>query len=315
MASLELSRVSSGARVSVHPKSTSGWIGIPLRRESDAHLRIMEIQRFASFATASGGGNPAGVVLCERLPDASTMQQVASEVGYSETVFAAPLDCAWRTRYFAPELEVPFCGHATIALGAALAARYGSGSFTLVLNETSITIHGCAENGALSAALESPRTCTEELPRHVLEAALSLFNLDRSRLDDRIPVRMIMAGARHLVLPLAERATLEQMSYDFSAGRSMMIENRWTTIMLVHTRSPHEFQVRNAFASGGVYEDPATGAAAAAFAGYLRELGWPHEGKIKLTQGEQMGYPSELFAEIPAGLGEPVRVTGRVRLI
>ena len=40
------------------------------------------------------------------------MQCVAAEVGFSETVFAAPHENAWRVRYFAPELEVPFCGHA-----------------------------------------------------------------------------------------------------------------------------------------------------------------------------------------------------------
>jgi PhzF family phenazine biosynthesis protein len=50
------------------------------------------------------------------------MQKVAADVGYSESVFAAPVGDAWRVRYFAPEVEVNFCGHATIALGAPGAA-------------------------------------------------------------------------------------------------------------------------------------------------------------------------------------------------
>ncbi|MEJ1976900.1 MAG: PhzF family phenazine biosynthesis protein [Acetobacteraceae bacterium] len=58
---------------------------------------------------------------------------------------------------------------------------------------------------------------------------------------------------------------------------------------MAYAETPRRFQVRNPFASGGVYEDPATGAAAAAFAGYLRAIGWPHGGSIEIVQGEDMG--------------------------
>jgi PhzF family phenazine biosynthesis protein len=84
----------------------------------------MEVQRIAAFSQGTTGGNPAGVVLCEVLPPADRMLAIAAEVGYSETVFAAPSEDGWRVRYFAPEIEVPFCGHATIALGAALACPW-----------------------------------------------------------------------------------------------------------------------------------------------------------------------------------------------
>ena len=87
--------------------------------------------RIAAFSNGSNGGNPAGVVLCDALPDAAAMQAVAAEVGYSETVFAAPAEDCWRVRDFAPEVEVDFFGHATIALGAALALRQDDGTFAL----------------------------------------------------------------------------------------------------------------------------------------------------------------------------------------
>ncbi|HWT98723.1 MAG TPA: PhzF family phenazine biosynthesis protein, partial [Terriglobales bacterium] len=87
----------------------------------------MDILRIAAFSDGDVGGNPAGVVIGAEMPEAEVMQRVAAEVGFSETAFAAPLapggNKAWRVRYFAPESEVPFCGHATIALGAALAAK------------------------------------------------------------------------------------------------------------------------------------------------------------------------------------------------
>jgi len=78
----------------------------------------MNLLRIAAFADADNGGNPAGVMIADTLPDDAEMRRIAAEVGYSETAFAMPVDDAWRVRYFSPESEVPFCGHATIALGA-----------------------------------------------------------------------------------------------------------------------------------------------------------------------------------------------------
>jgi len=75
------------------------------------------------------------------------------------------------------------------------------------------------------------------------------------------------------------------------------------------------FHTRNAFAYGGVYEDPATGAATAALAGYLRDLGWPHGGVIDVVQGEDMGMRSRLRAEIPALPGSSIRVSGAARFM
>ena len=89
----------------------------------------MPILKIAAFSDGDTGGNPAGVMLGEVLPSDADMQRIAAKVGFSETAFAAPTDAGWRVRYFSPENEVPFCGHATIALGAALALQHGDGVF------------------------------------------------------------------------------------------------------------------------------------------------------------------------------------------
>jgi predicted PhzF superfamily epimerase YddE/YHI9 len=62
-----------------------------------------------------------------------------------------------------------------------------------------------------------------------------------------------------------------------------------------------------------VYEDPATGAAAAALAGYLRDLDWPHGGAIDIIQGEDMGAPCHLQVQIGSGAGTSIRVAGSAR--
>nr|GFB64110.1 phenazine biosynthesis protein, putative [Tanacetum cinerariifolium] len=114
----------------------------------------MDILRLAAFSDADQGGNPAGVWIGEIFPDDAIMQQVAADVGYSETAFAVPQGDGFRVRYFSPEAEVPFCGHATIALGAALAGRFGEGLFKLFLNEAQISVEGHRHGALTSAALQ-----------------------------------------------------------------------------------------------------------------------------------------------------------------
>lgn len=273
----------------------------------------MNVQRIAAFSHGANGGNPAGVVLCDELPPADRMLAIAAEVGYSETAFAAPSGDGWRVRYFAPEIEVPFCGHATIALGAALALAHGDGTYALQLNDTRITVTGWRNNPALMAALQSPRTKSAPAPQVLVDAALGLFSYTAADLDPRLPPAMAEAGARHLVLALASRQKLAAMRYDLEQGRRFMTANGIVTISLVHAESDTLFHARNPFAAGGVYEDAATGAAAAALAGYLRDLAWPHGGAIEILQGEDMGMPSRLRAEITSEPGASIRVSGAAR--
>jgi PhzF family phenazine biosynthesis protein len=273
------------------------------------------VKRLAAFSEGDFGGNPAGVVICEALPEASVMQAIAAQVGYSETAFAAPFEGAWRVRYFAPEIEVPFCGHATIALGAALAIQHGNGIFRLHLNTTQITVEGCKSDSRLSAKLQSPLTHSEPAESDFVSDSLELFGYGQEDLDSRIPPAIAEAGARHLILALKERSRLAEMRYDLTTGRDLMRRHGIATIDLVCAKEPSLFYARNPFASGGVYEDPATGAAAAALAGYLRDIDWPHGGAIEIIQGEDMGVPSRLHAEIKPEHGASIRISGTVRIL
>ncbi|MBX8515082.1 PhzF family phenazine biosynthesis protein [Pseudomonas cichorii] len=272
-----------------------------------------EILKLAAFSDGDQGGNPAGVWIGDALPDESTMQRIAAEVGFSETAFAAPLDGGWRVRYFSPLAEVPFCGHATIALGAALAGLKGDGLFKLTLNQAQITVEGHARGELTSAALQSPPTHSKAISPLLLEEALTLFGYEHSDLDERIPPAAINGGAGHLVLALNSRSKLKAMQYDQEAGRQLMVREGWATIVLVFAETEQFFHTRNPFAFGGVYEDPATGAATAALGGYLRDIGWPHGGVIDILQGEDMGSPSRLRAEIPEQIGSSIRVSGMAR--
>lgn len=278
----------------------------------------MQIQKIAAFSQGEQGGNPAGVALMDSAISEEEMARIAAEVGYSETAFAVAQDDTgnnWRVRYFSPESEVPFCGHATIALGAALGVRGGAGTYALTLNDASIVVDAESEGGAMMATLSSPPTRSQTTSSDELRDVLSLFDLTIDDLDPRLAPARIHGGADHVVLPLKSRSRLAEMRYDLDQGRAVMRKHGLVTVMLVFIATDQMFDARNAFASGGVLEDPATGAAAAAFAGYLRDQSWPHGGSFTIRQGEDMGAPSLIRVTLDDTQGASVRVSGHTRHI
>lgn len=269
----------------------------------------------ASFSDGEKGGNPAGVYIDDVLPSATQMQSIAAEVGYSETAFSCLEEGVWRTRYFSPESEVPFCGHATIALGAALALEHGDNVFPLKLNNTNITVEGKKTEDGIYASLQSPPTFSRPADPELISQALDLFGYGFDDLDMLIPPAFVNGGANHLVFVLNHRKRLSDMDYDLEAGKKFMRDNDLVTVCIAHAQTPTLFHTRNAFASGGVFEDSATGAASAALGGYLRDIEWPHEGEINIVQGEDMGMRSLINVQISAEKGASIRVSGKVRIV
>lgn len=273
----------------------------------------MNVLRLASFSEDGIGGNPAGVCILNELPSVSDMQAFAKEVGFSETAFACPVGQKWRVRYFSPENEVPFCGHATIALRAALAMKKGDGLFSLQLNDAAITVEGHSIGDQFQAALQSPPTKNKEPEDSVLQSALDLFGFSKDDLNPQLPPQLIFVGADHLAITLANRDKLASMKYDLNKGKKLILREGWTTIMLAYSETAQLFHSRNPFASGGVYEDPATGAATAAYAGYLNDINWPHNGRVEFIQGEDMRAKSKLIAEVSTQKGASIKISGQVR--
>ena len=275
----------------------------------------MNVLKLAAFSRNGQGGNPAGVVFNDAMPSDEEMLRVAREVGYSETAFLVKQDNGWRVRYFSPEMEVPFCGHATIALGAVLGERFGEGEYKLILNDSNITVSAKKSENGFSATLHSPNTHSEDAPKKYMDKILAAFTLKRDDLNPNFPVRFANAGAKHLILVLKERRMLADMKYPFEEVKALMAEQGLVTISLLWNESNEVFHSRNAFASGGVYEDPATGAAAAALAGYLRDIGWQGKSEFTILQGEKMGVPSRLSVKYGSKIGESVSVGGETRYI
>jgi len=268
------------------------------------------LQKLAAFTSNPQGGNPAGVWVGETLPKPAEMQEIASKVGFSETAFVAPNSGNKRTvRYYSPEAEVPFCGHATVATGVALGQKSGSGTYIFETTVGDIPVEVSNSNGEIKAALTSVEPKFETAPEKLLTEALAALGWSKNELDMTIPPARAFAGNWHLVIAVKSKSRLDNLNYDFEKLKGLMLEDDLTTLQLIWCENDQLVHSRNPFPVGGVVEDSATGAAAVALGGYLRDaklIDSPKE--INILQGEIMGRPSQLRLSIPKAGG--IKVAG-----
>lgn len=267
----------------------------------------LDAMRYTAFTTDPAGGNPAGVVLlsgsadtASSAPGRARMQAVAADIGYSETAFATHLGGDdYEVRYFSPLAEVAFCGHATIATALALADTGASGTLRFHTPAGVIPVDVEGSGREARATLTSVATSSRAVDPRILAEALAALGWSASDLDAYFPPHVAFAGNDHLVLAARTRARLADLAYDFDALKSLMEREGWTTLQLFWPESETVVHARNPFPIGGVVEDPATGAAAAALGGYLKAIGGvPHSRVITIHQGDDMGRPSVLTLAI-----------------
>ena len=272
-----------------------------------------KLYHLASFSTGDKGGNPAGVWIGDELPSPETMQQIAAEVGASETAFIAPATGSRRTvRYYSPELEVSFCGHATIASGIVLGQEDGEGAYQLDTSIGEVIVTARQHDGRMEASLRSVDTRQEPVDDALLQEALDCLHWSCDDLDGSLPPVKAYGGAWHLVLAVRGADTLANLDYRFDALRALMEREGLTTLQLVWRERDDLFHSRNPFPIGGIVEDPATGAAAAALGGYLRDAGLVETPfNFRIRQGESIGMPSLISVEVPVAGGILVSGYGR----
>ena len=273
-----------------------------------------ELLRLAAFTTDPSGGNPAGVWIGAALPEPAEMQRIAVEVGDSETAFLAPNGSggprSLRIRYFSPAAEVPFCGHATIASGVAVAGRLGPGPLEFETIRGLVPVDTETRDGTVVATLTSVVADSRDADGGLVAEALAALGWHEDELDAALPPAVAFAGVNHLVLAAASYERLADLDYDFDRLRSVMLDADLTTLQLIWREAPDRFRARDPFPVGNVVEDPATGAAAAALGAYLRSRGeLTPPARFTIRQGVEMGRPSLIEVEVPAAVGG-IRVTG-----
>jgi PhzF family phenazine biosynthesis protein len=262
-----------------------------------------DIQRWTAFSADPDGGNPAGVVLdASGLTDV-WMRTIAAELGYAETAFVETgADGGRRIRYFSPVAEVPFCGHATVATAAAIAAQDGDGAITFATPVGPVDIVTTTDAAATRrVSFTSVPTEVAPMSNDVRTEVLDLLGLTLEDLHPAHPPLLAFGGNWHPLVVVAEQATLDRFTFDPDRARALMDARGWpATIIVLWPESPESWHARNIFPVGTLAEDPATGAAAAATGGYLRATdAVPAGARITIAQGSHVGRPSELVVDIP----------------
>jgi trans-2,3-dihydro-3-hydroxyanthranilate isomerase len=264
-------------------------------------------RRFATldvFTDRRFAGNPLAVVLDAEELDAAAMQAIAREFNHPETVFVfAPADPAHRARVriFTPARELPFAGHPTVGTAVLLGLRDGGGR-DIVLEEGIGAVRCTLESmrgGGGSARFTIPQLPTEVGPTADVAAIAAALSLVPEDIGEGRPARW-SAGIPLTFVPIVSLAAIARCRPDlarFDAGAAVYV-------FCNETAEPgHHFHARM-FAPGmGVPEDPATGSAAAAFAGLLARRLSDGTHVLTIEQGYEMGRPSliRLTAEVAAG--------------
>ena len=256
------------------------------------------------FTDRRFAGNPLAVVLDAQGLDPAAMQAIAREFNFPETVFVLPpRDPAHRAavRIFTPAAEMPFAGHPTVGSAVLLARLDGGATRDLVLEEGIGPVR-CrtqmidADRGR--AVFDLPRLPAENGSPPAVDAIAAALGLDQDDIGFRgfVPARW-SAGNPLCFVPIRSRAAIARARPDLGRfDQTFAIGGRALAYLFCGEASEpgHDFHARM-FAPGlGVPEDPATGSAAAAFAGLLATQGGFADGDhtVTIEQGYEMGRPS-----------------------
>lgn len=262
------------------------------------------------FTDTPFAGNPLAIVFdADALSDAQ-MQTIAREFNLSETIFirnpADPKHAA-SVRIFTPAQELPFAGHPTIGGAIALAeARHGrdAPNDVLLVLEEKIGPVRCgvkiAAEGASFAEFSVPKLAASAGPdpdAAKLARALGLQPADIG-FDNHAP-SFFSAGVPYVMVPLANldalaRAKPTASFTELTGAPSLFPYAR------AEPNAAHSFHARMFAPEIGIVEDPATGSAAAAFAGVIARFedlpdGWH---TLPILQGVEMGRPSLIGLEV-----------------
>lgn len=275
----------------------------------------MKVERIAAFSYKNSGGNPAGVHFSDEMLSEKEMLLIAKEVNYSETAFLVKVGESFRIRYFSPETEIAFCGHATIASGSFIGEKFGLGRYELILNDGSIQIEVSQNEGENYTSISSLKTHSKDVDKEYINKIIDGFSFNKKDLNEKYPIRIAFSGNNHLIIFLKDKTKLQEMQYDFESIKVLMEQEKIVTINILWEENENLYHSRNAFAYGGVVEDPATGSAAIALGEYLRDTGFKKSGKIEVLQGFDMKQPSQLFVSFSEVSNSSINVSGSSRHI
>jgi trans-2,3-dihydro-3-hydroxyanthranilate isomerase len=263
-------------------------------------------RRFVTLDVFTGrrfAGNPLAVVLDPDGLDTVSMQAIAREFNLSETVFVQPPETPAhraKLRIFTPGRELPFAGHPTVGTAVLLGRLDGGGSRAIVLEEgvgpvrCEVESRGEDRGFARFDVPEAPEQVGEVLDARAVAAALDLAP-DDVGLDGVAPARW-SAGNPFWFVPVRDLAAIARSRPDMARWDAAFGATPVGAFLFCRqtVERGNAFHARMFGPTLGIYEDPATGSAAAALAGWAARHGGLGDGDhtLGIEQGYEMGRPS-----------------------
>lgn len=255
-------------------------------------------------------GNPLAVVHDAEELDEETMLSFARETRLSETCFlqaSSVRGADYRNRIWTIAHEIPFAGHPSLGVAAAVALRRGQREARYVqqtgagLQPVDVRMEG---ERCFASVLQEPAVFGAELDPATVMAAVGLASQDADR---ERPPQLVTTGLDTLIAPIADADALRCAAPDFEriAALAELHDFNFYLVWLDRKEGHARARMFSRLVAGG--EDPATGSAAGPLCAYLEKReGWS---RLEVTQGIEMGRASRLVAAVE---GNRVRVGGGV---
>ena len=274
------------------------------------------------------GGNPLAVVHEADGLETPQMQKIAAEFNLSETVFLMKAEReahSARVRIFTPKAEMQFAGHPTVGTAVLLAEEkmraFGGGQDALVTLEMGIGlvrvgVKTGGDGGASYAEFDGPKVPQriDNVPsKEAIAVAVGLIPGEIGFSNHRPSV--FDGGNRFLFVPVGSRAILAKARPSSVHWRDQLVSDVGSFLYCAEPehRGAH-YRARMFAPLHGIDEDPATGSAAAAFAGVIHHFDTLPEGvhRRRVEQGYEMGRPSEIdvVIDVEQGRLDGVRIGG-----
>lgn len=276
-------------------------------------MRARNYAIYDVFTEEPLAGNALAIVLdCEGLAT-DDMQRIAREFNLSESVFVLPPENPKhraRVRIFTPDYEMPFAGHPTVGAAVALAEADGEASDGLFVLEENIGPVRCAVSSGQGATFAEfdlaklPERLDLAADPEAIGAALGLGPHEISFENHR--VSFWSAGVPYVTIPVKDLGAAAKVRLDNQAWSELAPKkSEWAfaspyVYCRETVRRDNAFHVRMIVPGTPSYEDPATGSAAAAFAGAIMHFDRPGDGlsRLWIEQGLEMGRPSRIRLEL-----------------
>ena len=235
------------------------------------------------------------------------LQALAQEIGYSETVFAYPAQNGGdaRIRIFTPTAELPFAGHPVLGTAVVVATKLGKDRVVLETGRGSVPISiDRTSSPATRGTMEQPLPTVALYDN--LDAYLAALGVEHSVL----PVTIYNNGIPHVYAMLERPEDVAALKPNISALIELAHRSEMPLVGFnVFSGSDLRWKTRMFAPADDIAEDPATGSAAGPLALHLARHGRiPWDTEIRISQGEEIGRPSELFARVTGNADQVTRI-------